>query len=384
VKVLNLIWGFSLGGVGRCFLTYAGLGTVDARLDVHTACIDPTGGRCDLSPLAAIGATVISIRGRGDFSWVSRCRELLARVRPDVIFTHGFNGPVAIEVVRRRYGLATPMLCSYHSEYHPPRFNRRFVAPLLNATVHCIYRHRTRGIVTVVNCNKSFLLACGVPADRVTVVHNGIPWRPLPTIRTPGARGPGDVTVGIASRLDPIKGLEYLLPAVADVRAQGIGLRLVLVGDGPLEADLRRQAAALALGEGVQFAGCQTDIEARLESWDIFALPSLSEAHSISLLEAMRAGKAILATNVGGNPESVRDGLEALLVPAADVKALSRGLARLAGDRALRERLGLAARRRFEAEFTEAVMQRRLATWMLGFCGRAAGDALAPGRVEAA
>ncbi len=366
MKVLNLIWGFSLGGIGKCFLTYAGLGSVDSRLDIHTACIDLSMG-CDLSPLRKIGATLIPIRGRGDFSWVAQCSDLVKQVNPDAIFTHGFNGPVVIQVLRWRHGVSTPMLCSYHSEYHPPSFNRRFVAPLLNTAMHHLYRRQAKGIVTVADCNKAFLVRCGVSEDRVTVVHNGIPWQPLPVNSISVQELPGELTVGIASRLDPIKGLKYLISAVAAVCAQGIRLRLVLIGDGPLEEDLRRQVAALGLGDVVHFAGYQADVETRLAAWDIFALPSLSEAHSVSLLEAMRAGKAIIATNVGGNPESVRDGVEALLVPAADAKALADGLARLACDKTLRERLGNAARKRFEADFTEEVMKRKLADWLLRF-----------------
>jgi glycosyltransferase involved in cell wall biosynthesis len=121
------------------------------------------------------------------------------------------------------------------------------------------------------------------------------------------------------------------------------------------------------LDEQVRFTGYLPDVESRLASWDVFVLPSLSEAHSLSLLEAMRAGKAILASNVGGTPESVRDGVEAILVPPADAAALAHGLAVLAGNRPLRERLAAGARRRFETNFTDDAMKRGLADWLLRF-----------------
>lgn len=372
LKVLNLMWGFNLGGIGKCFLTYAGLGEIEPRLNVHTACINLQNVPFDLAPLREIGATLLEIRSRRDLSWFSQCRELIMREQPDAVFTHGFNGPVVVQALRKRYGLAIPMLCSYHSEYHPPCFSRRFVAPVFNYAAHSLYRRAADGIVTVAETNREFLVRCGVDRSKIAVVHNGIATRPLARRRLGGlapefAATEDGLTVGIASRLDPVKGLGYLLEAVARVRKTGRKLRLLLLGDGPLRGPLQAQAQTLGIGHAVYFAGFQSNIPDWLDALDVFALPSLSEAHSISLLEAMRAGIAIVATNVGGNPESVRDGREALLVPAANVPALTEALVRMTDDAGLRTRLGNAARSRFESEFTEEIMKRRLADWLLHF-----------------
>ena len=366
------MWGFNLGGVGKCFLAYAGLGKIDSRLTVHTACINLKNESIELAPLREIGATIIDIKGRLDFSWLPRCKQLIDEVKPDLIFTHGFNGPIVVQMLRIRYGLRVPLLCSYHSEYHPPSFNRRFVAPLFNRTVHELYKHAALSIVTVAQVNRVFLVRRGVDGAKISVIYNGIASRPLahrklsdllPNVKLDD----NAITVGIASRLDPIKGLAYLLEAVAMVRRKGIPINLILLGDGPLRASLQAEAEALGISEYVHFIGFQNNIPEWLDTLDIFALPSLSEAHSISLLEAMRAGKAIVATNVGGNPESVRDGNEAILVPPADSQALAGALTRLVGDVDLRHRLGVAARKRFETEFTEDIMKRRLADWLLSF-----------------
>jgi glycosyltransferase involved in cell wall biosynthesis len=367
MRVLNLMWGFSLGGVGKCFLTYARLGEVDPRLDIRTVCINLGRVDCDLSPLEAVSAEMIAIHGRGDCSWIRRCGEWIRRIQPDVIFTHNFNGPVVVNILRRVHGFKIPMLCSYHSEYHPPKTNRKLLAPLLNAVAHHHFRRHAAGIVTVADCNKAFLIQQGVPEGRITVVHNGLPLRDLPAASGRAGLSPDVFSIGIASRLDPIKGLNYLVEAVALLRGQGIPVHLELVGDGPLAGSLRRQVSALHLDEQVRFTGYLPDVESRLASWDVFVLPSLSEAHSLSLLEAMRAGKAILATNVGGNPESVRNGVEAVLVPPADAGALAKGLEALALNRPLRDRLAAGARRRFETNFTDAAMKRGLADWLLRY-----------------
>lgn len=372
MKILNIMWGFNLGGIGKCFLTYASLGNIEPRLSITTACISLKNVQFGLEPLKEIGATLINIRNRGDIAWLEQCRKLILSVKPDVIFTHGFNGPVVVKALNWRYGLNIPMICSYHGEYHPPCFSRRFVAPVINRAVHAIYRKDAAGVVTVAEANREFLVRCGVDNTKVTVVHNGIAWRlhnrrKLTTFTPKIMLEPGEIVMGIASRLDPIKGLEYLIDAVAMVRRSGVRIRLILIGDGPLKSTLMRRSYERQIEKYVYFAGFQTNVAEWLETMDIFALPSLSEAHSISLLEAMRAGTAIVASDVGGNPESVRNEREALLVPPANASALACALSRLANDSILRTRLGNAARERYEAEFTETVMKRRLVDWLLRF-----------------
>jgi glycosyltransferase involved in cell wall biosynthesis len=121
-------------------------------------------------------------------------------------------------------------------------------------------------------------------------------------------------------------------------------LRLVLVGDGELQATLGAQAAALGVTAQVVFAGAQADVARLLPALDVFVLPSLTEGLSIALLEAAAAGLPIVATAVGGNPEIVRHGDTGLLVPPADGPALLAAVGRLLADAPGRELLGARAR----------------------------------------
>jgi glycosyltransferase involved in cell wall biosynthesis len=170
--------------------------------------------------------------------------------------------------------------------------------------------------------------------------------------------------VGIASRFDPIKGIAYLVDAFGRVARRNPQGKLVLIGSGPLEDTLRVQVRSLGFADRVVFTGFRTDIAACLEAMDVFVLPSLAEAHSISLLEAMRAAKAIVATNVGGNTESVRHEQEAIIVPPADPAAIAVALERLLSDATLRYDIGSRARERFLAEFTVDHMVGRTAKWL--------------------
>jgi glycosyltransferase involved in cell wall biosynthesis len=125
-----------------------------------------------------------------------------------------------------------------------------------------------------------------------------------------------------------------------------------VVGDGPLRDTLRDQARALGLDGAVRFLGAVPEAWRLLPHFDVFALPSRWEGMSNGLLEAMAAGRPIVATTAGGNPELITDGETGLLVPPEDPGALAAAIARLVRDPALARRLGDAARRRVEKDYT--------------------------------
>lgn len=123
---------------------------------------------------------------------------------------------------------------------------------------------------------------------------------------------------------------------------------------------MRNLARELGVEELICFEGYQDNVPAWLKAWDIFCLPSLQENHSIALLEAMRAGKAIVCTSVGGNPETVEDGKEALVVPARNSEAIADALVKLIESESLRKKMGHDARERFLRNFTEDIMKKKL------------------------
>jgi glycosyltransferase involved in cell wall biosynthesis len=147
--------------------------------------------------------------------------------------------------------------------------------------------------------------------------------------------------------------------AAASIHRQRADVRFVLVGQGPLEADLKREAWALGLDGTIVFAGRREDVPRLLRAFDLFVLPSIHEGLSIALLEAMAAGKPVVVTRVGGMPEVVEDGVEGLIVPPANPEALSRAILTLLRDADLRAQCGDAARQR-SAHFNNATAAERL------------------------
>ena len=159
--------------------------------------------------------------------------------------------------------------------------------------------------------------------------------------------------IGSISTLIPQKGLEFLLRAAALLRDSGERFVLLLAGGGVLQDSLRAQAQDLGLGEHVRFLGWVPQASDRvLPACDIFVQSSLWEAMSIVVLEAMAAGKPMVVTRVGENPHVVIDGETGLTVPPANPEAMASALRRLLRDKDLRQRLGHAARQRYEAMFT--------------------------------
>jgi len=178
---------------------------------------------------------------------------------------------------------------------------------------------------------------------------------------SPAAARPADPavpqTVLTVARLDPQKGLHDLVAAAALVPEA----RVMVVGEGPERRALETRIAHLGLGDRVHLLGFRSDVPDLLAGSDLFVLPSLFEGLPLSILEAMAAGKPVVATAIGGNDEAVVDGATGLLVPPGDPRALADAIRALLRDPERRRRLGEAGRRRAEAEFSAPAMVRRVA-----------------------
>jgi glycosyltransferase involved in cell wall biosynthesis len=152
--------------------------------------------------------------------------------------------------------------------------------------------------------------------------------------------------VGTVGNFTPKKAHRDLIEAVPAIRRSLPEVRLVLVGHGPLEGDLRARVRDLGLESSVTFAGYRTDATRLADAFDVFVLPSRFEGLSIALLEAMALGRAVVATRVGGSPEVIEDGESGILVQPGDPRALAEAIRSLLRDPSRRARMGEAARRR--------------------------------------
>ncbi|HSW89844.1 MAG TPA: glycosyltransferase family 4 protein [Patescibacteria group bacterium] len=164
-------------------------------------------------------------------------------------------------------------------------------------------------------------------------------------------------TVLCVSRHDPRKGINFLLHAFTILQKQNIAFQGVLIGNGPLLSAHRKLAQKLAL-KNVSIVGSQENIEKYLRSASVFVLPSIEEGSgSLSVLEAMKYGLPIVATNIDGIPEDLHDNKTALLVPPKDPIALADGIEKLLVSRKLAKKLGTQAKKDYFARFSSTQMR---------------------------
>jgi len=154
----------------------------------------------------------------------------------------------------------------------------------------------------------------------------------------------GNRLVGIVGRMVPIKGHRNFLQAASEVLRSCSNVRFVLVGDGLLRREMEMECQLLGITEAVTFLGWRRDLDKIYADLDMVVMSSLNEGTPVSLIEAMAAGKAVVATRVGGVPDVVEDGKTGLLVPPKDPKALADAILRLLNDGDLRRSLGERAR----------------------------------------
>jgi glycosyltransferase involved in cell wall biosynthesis len=206
----------------------------------------------------------------------------------------------------------------------------------------------------------SYARAVRLATDRIAVVANGLDYDPGGMSDAPGTPH----WIGIAGNLTPVKGHSVLIQATRDVVDRLPDARLIVVGDGPEREELERLARELGLSVNVEFWGRYEGSRDRryiefLRRIQLLVLPSFSEACPMVALEAMAAGKPIVASRVGGIPEIVRDGITGSLVPPGDAQALAAGIVALLCDDSLRAQMSRQARQDFDHRFAADLMMSR-------------------------
>jgi len=190
------------------------------------------------------------------------------------------------------------------------------------------------------------------------VIHNGVDLS-VGASKLRKAASTAPRVVGTVCRLEKVKGLRYFLEAGLHLLNMGNDVLFEIIGEGPLEKELKEQASTLGIEGRVSFLGFRNDVLPLIEGFDLFVLSSLHEGIPFALLEAMSLSKPVVCTEVGGLREVIRHGVDGLLVPPSDPLALAHAVARLLSDPSYSAQLGRAARARIETEYAAEVMARK-------------------------
>jgi len=330
-QVQYLIEGLAAQGIECRLVCPAGSAIADA--------VRETAGHIDAIPM----------RGDADPGLVLRLRRILLAERPDLVHLHSRRGADLFGGIAARW-TGLPCVLSRRVDNPEPPWLARLK-----------YRLYDR-VIAISEGIRQVLLTEGVEPERVVCVHSAVD---ATAYNTPCDRAwldadlrlpPGAPLAGMVAQLIPRKGHRVLLDALPTVLAQHRDLQVLLLGKGPLEAELETEIRARNLQQNVRLAGFRTDLRRILGCLDLLVHPALMEGLGVSLLQAAAAGVPIIASRAGGMPEAVHHEYNGLLVPPGEAPALATAIRRLLADAPLRHRMGEAGRRLVEEQFSVNAM----------------------------
>jgi len=208
---------------------------------------------------------------------------------------------------------------------------------------------------------RNILKEFGVPESRMRLVHSGVdPDRPRPgtgpAFRREFSIPEDSPLIGNIGALADHKGQRYLVEAAPMVLAARPDARFVIVGAGELMGELKSLAASLGLGDRLIFTGFRKDVEAALDAFDLFAMPSHMEGLGTAVLDAFAARRPVVAARGGGIPELIEDNVDGLLVEPKNPRALADAILRVLSEEGLGKTLAAAAREKVETKFSAQAM----------------------------
>jgi glycosyltransferase involved in cell wall biosynthesis len=339
----------------------------------HVACFRPGGIRARELKRAGVPVLELGVRSlvsRSAFSGARRLGRYLRRHRIQVV--HAFDVPSVLFAVPVARLYSVPVVLSSQRAH-------RALTPGLTRHLLRLTDRLADGIVVNSQAVARELLAeDGVPRSLLHLAYNGIDtgrFRPE-GFRAALPWSEPRLVIGVACALRSEKGLFTLLDAFARVQERCPQARLLIVGSGPMAGPLDERASHLRLGSACHFQPAVEEVAPWLRAMDIFVLPSLSEALSNSLMEAMACGCCGVASEVGGNPELIEHGRTGLLFPAGDSPALAAALESLIGSGALRHRLSEAGADFIRDGFSSQAAARRMGRIYAGCMGGSASDSV--------
>jgi len=306
----------------------------------------PPGSGID-SPARAQSIPVRNLFCAGDLDlpFAYRLTQYINESKPDLVHCHS----------RRGADILGGLAASFADV--PAIVSRRVDNTETRLTAALRYRP-FRKIIAISEAIAAVLQDRGVDGDRIEVIRSAVDADRFQKQKNRAAFRaefgiPDDAfVIAAAGQLIPRKGHRYLLQAFEDSKYTHPEFRLIIFGEGHLHNQLRAQAAALGLGDLVQFAGFRDDLDEYFGCFDIFVHPALAEGLGVVTLKAQAAGVPVIGFAAGGLVEAVEHNETGLLVPSEDVGALCDAIVTLIDDDALRERFGAAGRERMQKQFS--------------------------------
>jgi len=369
IRVLHIIPNFGPGGAERLVL---GLmeATDKERFEVAAVSLYPESGTILEKEIKEQGLKVYFLnKHRGlDLRMIPQLYRLFKFFRPDVVHSHRYV---------LRYSLLPSLFCRIPVRVHTVHNVAQKEADWVGKLVHWIAFRLGKVVPVSISQEVARTVHAVYGKDIYTpVIYNGIPTRQFVSSKEQGItkkENENNITLLHVGRFAPQKNHLLLIEAFALAVKEYPSMKLWLVGDGPLRPAVEKAIVKMGLERKVLFLGIRDDVRKLLADSDLFVLSSDYEGVPLAVLEAMAAGKPVVATAVGGVPELIEDGETGILVPPRNPEALAQGILRLAKDADLRQRMGKAAQERAQERFDISQTAREyeiLYLRLLKECGR--------------
>jgi glycosyltransferase involved in cell wall biosynthesis len=349
ITCTHVIHSLEYGGAQRDLYYYVKLHDRD-KFNMNVVSFHPGGGMIGQIENLGVGVQILETRSSDPRSAI-RLERIFRKQKTRVVHFHN-SLPIYTGVPAAILAGVPVKLMTEHSIYHPGKAG--------GTIKRSIYFSLRRRLDLVIACSDYVKQshADRIDPGRIVTVVNGVDLDHFHMTGDGGDNDRGTIHVGAIGSLTPQKGYSILINAMGQLSGRGIPFELTIVGEGPLRDDLENEAAAVDRGK-VTFTGATGDVMEFLPGFDVVVCSSVREGLPLSLLEAMAAGRPVIATDVGGNREAVVDGLTGILVPPNDPYALADALESLWKDAGKRAEMGRNGRARAEELFSAKRMVER-------------------------
>ena len=377
-KVLHIITRLDMGGSAQntllsckelCgkyeILLVHGLSHESGMSDLEKQIVEDGVGQAQKNgvKVIALPTLVRSIRPIKDFRALLSIIWLLLKEKPDIVHTHSSKGGILGRLAAKIAGVPN-IIHTPHGHVFYGHFGT--IASKIFLWAEKIFSRFTDRMVALTDGEKDDYINLSVcPPEKLFKIHSGVDVKKFMHAngnRVEKRRSLGldqnEAVIGFVGWLLPIKGPDYLLKAMDYVWQGHPEASLVLVGKGGMDVDLRAEALKKNANGKVKFLGWREDVDEIMPLFDMLVLPSLNEGMGRVLVEAMAAGKPVVASRVGGIPDLVRHAETGYLVPPADEKALADGIKKLLDDPERAKQMGLRGREHCRQFSIEAMIDK--------------------------
>ncbi len=357
ISILFVIDGLEFGGGERTFLQLI-QGLTPERYDIHVA-TSPEGDFSKILTEMGIVVVPLDMKRRVNVKNIKRLSEIIRERKIDIVHSQGgradFYARMAAKKLRPKVEIVNTVAMPVKGYdvralrkgiyWFFDRFSERYVDRFI--VVSEVLRE------TLINQHK-------IPEGKIAKIYNGIELseyepddsgEPFKKIKKEYGISEEVFLIGAVGRLVWQKGFKYLIESIPEIIETFPQTKILIVGDGPLRAEMEALGERLKIGKNIIFSGFRSDIKEILSAIDLLVIPSLLEGFPVVTLEAMAMAKPIIATNIDGIAEQITDGVDGILVLPNNPSALAKAAIRVLSDKELARTMGLSARGKVEQEF---------------------------------